>query len=136
MASLEGNAWKGLLKMIDTKHYQQVNGHICGPANANFTGDGREEVVGKGWGYVNGKDVRLRKRPSTRSGIVTHLTQDAVKLVSEEKIKKQGLNWMEVKTLQGKKGFIADKFFLMLTPPQICYQQGIDEWKISGFRSP
>lgn len=136
MANLEGDGWKSLLKMIDTKHYQQVNGHICGPAGANFTGDGREQVVGKGWGYVNGKDVRLRKNPSTRSAIVTHLTQDAVRLVSAEKIKKQGLNWMEVETLQGKKGFIADKFFLMLTPPQICYQQGIDQWKISGFRSP
>jgi len=136
MANLEGSAWKSLLKMINTKHYQQVDGHICGPASANFTGEGRENVVGKGWGYVNGKDVRLRKKPSTRSSIVTHLTQDAVRLVSEEKIKKQGLNWMEVETLQGEKGFIADKFFLMLTPPQICYQQAVDEWKISGFRSP
>ena len=136
VTSLGVAPWKRLLKIIDTKHYQQINGHICGPASAHFTDDGREQVVGKGWGYINATDVRLRKKPTTKSGIITHLTQDAVRLVSAKKVKQQGLQWIEVETLKGQKGFIAEKFFLMLTPPQICFQQIMGEWKISGFRSP
>jgi hypothetical protein len=128
--------WDSLLKMVDTKHYQQINGHICGPASAHFTGEGRDQAVGKGWGYINATDVRLRKKPTTKSSIITHLTQDAVRLISTKKVAKQGLLWIEVETLKGQKGFIAEKFFLMLTPPQICYQQVMGEWKISGFRSP
>ena len=133
---LGATPWDSLLAMVDTKHYQQINGHICGPASAHFTGEGRDQAVGKGWGYINATDVRLRKKPTTKSGIITHLTQDAVRLVSTKKIAKQGLQWIQVETLKGQKGFIAEKFFLMLTPPQICYQQAMGEWKISGFRAP
>ncbi|MCK5895898.1 MAG: SH3 domain-containing protein [Cocleimonas sp.] len=128
--------WKKLLKLIDTKHYQQVDGHVCGPASANFIGSGGEQVAGKNWGYINGKEVRLRQKPSTKSRVVTHLSHDVVKLTSSKKIIKKGLRWIEVETLEGKKGFIAEKFFLILTPPQLCYQRVVDEWKISGFRSP
>jgi hypothetical protein len=134
--SLGAAPWESLLKIVDTKHYQQVNGHICGPASAQFTGDGRDQAVGKGWGYINATNVRLRKMPTTKSNIITHLSQDAVRLVSAKKVKKQGLQWIEVETLKGQKGFIAEKFFLILTPSQICYQQEMGEWKISGFRSP
>ncbi len=134
--SLGATPWDSLLTMVDTKHYQQINGHICGPASAQFTGEGRDQIAGKGWGYINATDVRLRKKPTTKSSIITHLTQDAVRLVSTKKIKKQGLQWIEVETLKGQRGYIAEKFFLMLTPPQICYQQIMGEWKISGFRAP
>lgn len=133
---LSETPWKNLLTIIDTKHYQQVNGHICGPASANFIGEGRENIVGNDWGYINAKNLRLRKQPSTRAKIITHLTYDAVRLLSTKKVKKQGLQWLEVETLTGQRGFVADKFFLMLNPPQICYQQVVGEWKISGFRSP
>ncbi|MCK5917075.1 MAG: SH3 domain-containing protein [Cocleimonas sp.] len=136
MANISTTPWKTLLKMVNTKHFQKVNEDICGPANAQFTGDGQDQVVGKGWGYINAKDVRLRKKPTTQSAVITHLTQDAVRLVSTEIVKKQGLQWIEVETLKGERGFIAEKFFLMLSPPQICYQQIMGEWKISSFRSP
>lgn len=134
--SFGATSWDSLLKMADTKHYQQINGHICGPASAQFTGEGRKQAVGVGWGYINAADVRLRKKPTTKSSVITHLTQDAVRLISTNKIEKQGLQWIEIETLKGQKGFIAEKFFLMLTPPQLCYQQVMGEWKISGFRSP
>jgi hypothetical protein len=134
--SLGTTPWETLLKIVDTKYYQQVNGHICGPASAQFTGDGRDQVLGKDWGYINATNVRLRKMPTTKSNIITHLSQDAVRLISAKKIKRQGLQWIKVETLKGQKGFIAEKFFLMLTPPQICYRQEMGEWKISGFRSP
>ncbi len=128
--------WKQLLKIVDTKYYQQVNGHICGPARTNFIGEGREKVAGKSWGYINAKDLRLRKRPTTRSAIVTYLTHDAVKLLSKQKPRKKGKQWLEVETLQGQKGFIVEKYFLRLNPQQLCYQKVAGEWKISGFRSP
>lgn len=128
--------WGDLLKMVKTKYYQRVNGHICGPARANFIGEGKNQVEGKNWGYINGKDVRLRKQPNTKARIVDHLTHDAVKLLSKPKSKKKMRQWLEVETLKGNKGFIVKKYFLMLNPQQICYQEIADEWKISGFRSP
>ena len=33
--------WDSLLTMVKTKYYQQVNGHICGPARANFIGQSK-----------------------------------------------------------------------------------------------
>lgn len=133
---LGDNPWKNLLKMVKTKHYQQVNGHICGPARANFTGEGRDKVAGKRWGYINAKDVRLRKRANTKAGIVTHLSHDAVRLLSVRKPNKKGQQWLEVETLKGQKGFVVDKYFLMLNPRQVCYQKIGGKWKVSGFRSP
>ncbi len=133
---LGGKPWKHLLKLVKTKHYQQVNGHICGPARINFIGEGRDRVAGKSWGYINAKDVRLRKQANTKAGIVTHLSHDAVRLLSVRKANKRGRQWLEVETLKGQKGFIVEKYFLMLNPQQVCYQEIDGEWKISGFRSP
>ena len=128
--------WRELLKIVNTKYYQQVNGHVCGPARINFIGEGREKVAGKSWGYINAKDLRLRKRPSTKSPIVTYLTHDAVRLLSKQQSRKKAKQWVEVETLQGQRGFIVEKYFLKLNPRQLCYQKIADEWKISGFRSP
>ncbi|MCK5812674.1 MAG: hypothetical protein KAH03_00380 [Cocleimonas sp.] len=128
--------WKSLLKIVKTKHYQQVNGHICGPARANYIGENQDQVVGKNWGYINGKNVRLRKHANTKASIVSHLSHNAVKLLSTQKSKKRGRQWLEVETLKGQRGFIVKKYFLMLNPQQICYQEIAGEWKISGFRSP
>jgi hypothetical protein len=136
VTGLGDNYWDNLLKIVKTKYYQQVNGHICGPARANFIGEGRNQVAGKNWGYINGKNVRLRKHPNTKARIVEHLTHDAVKLLSIPESKKKGQQWLEIETLKGKKGFIVKKYFLMLNPQQICYQKITEGWKISGFRSP
>ncbi len=134
--NLGNKPWQRLLKLVKTKYYQQVNGHICGPARINFIGEGRNRVAGKSWGYINAKDVRLRKQANTKATIITHLSHDAVKLLSVAKTDKRGRQWIKVETLKGQKGFVVEKYFLMLTPQQVCYQQINGEWKISGFRSP
>ncbi len=134
--NLGDKPWQRLLKLVKTKHYQQVNGHICGPARINFIGEGRDRVAGKSWGYINAKDVRLRKQANIKARIITHLSHDAVRLLSVSKVDKRGRQWIKVETLKGEKGFIVEKYFLMLNPQQVCYQKIEGEWKISGFRSP
>lgn len=126
--------WKYLEKIIDTKYYQQINGSICGPANFIFNGSGQDKTATKGWGYVNGKNVRLRKQASTRATVITHISHSAVKQLSPIQRTKHKIQWVEVETLKGKKGFIAEKYFLALKSKQLCYQQMGGEWKISAFR--
>ena len=134
ITSLEKQPWKQLVKIIDTKYYQQINGGICGPANFIFNGDGQDKTTTKGWGYINGKSVRLRKKASIRAPIVTHISHNAVRQLSPINRAKKGMTWVEVETLKGQKGFVAEKYFLPLKSKQMCYQQMLGEWKISGFR--
>ena len=126
--------WTHLEKIIDTQYYQQINGNICGPANFIFNGKGQDKTATKGWGYINGKNVRLRKQANTRATVITHISHHAVKQLSPINQTKQGIQWVEVETIKGQKGFVAEKYFSPLKSKQMCYQQMMGEWKISGFR--
>ena len=134
VTSLGKKPWKHLAKIIDTQYYQQINGSICGPANFIFNGNKQDKTATKGWGYINGKDVRLRKQASTRATVITHISHNAARQLSPINRTKQKIQWVEVETLKGQRGFVAEKYFLPLKSKQLCYQQMMGEWKISGFR--
>ncbi|HIO92122.1 MAG TPA: SH3 domain-containing protein [Leucothrix mucor] len=135
VTSLSKQPWKDLTNIIDAKYYQQINGSVCGPANFVFNGDKQDQTTSKGWGYINGKNVRLRKQASTKAAIVTHISHSAAKQVSPNISIKNGLKWVEVQTLKGQHGFVAAKYFLPLKSKQLCYQQISGKWMISGFRA-
>lgn len=133
VASLGKNPWPKLKNIVDTKYYQLISGGVCGPARATFN-DGRDSQSQGNWGYITGKKVRLRQQPSTKSTIVTHLSHEAVQQSSTRSISKGGIHWLKIETATGKKGFVAAKYFQLMNPKQICYQDVAGEWKISGFR--
>lgn len=132
--SLGQQRWKHLLGLIQTDYYQYVDDHICGPAKIIFRGDKAGRLEEKNWAYVKGKNVRLRQRANKKSKIVAHLSYDAVKLLSPNIIKRQGIPWVEVETLTEQEGFISKQYLLTLSPQQVCYQEMEGEWKISAFR--
>ncbi len=136
IASLGKHPEKALKNMIDTKYYQQINGNICGPANFVFNGAEQDRTSSQGWGYINGKSVRLRKKASVRSGIITHLSHTPARQISAIMPIKKGMQWVNIETLKGQKGFVAKKYFLPLKSKQMCYQKIAGEWKISAFRDP
>lgn len=76
---------------------------------------------------ITGNHVNLRSRPSVNSKVVGQLDYDIVKRVND------GVEWTEVETLAGRRGFVANDFVYSPIGYRLGLAQKDGRWQIQFF---
>ena len=60
---------------------------------------------------TNGSNLMLRREPGTTTSVISSLPNGtALAKISSKTVKKNGFTWINVKTMNGIKGWVADKY--------------------------
>lgn len=71
------------------------------------------------------KDVGIDSAPNTTSQVVASLSYDVVNIQTGQI---QGSTWLKIRTLDGKEGYVADKYFRGATDYQACFKRIGEKW--------
>lgn len=88
---------------------------------------------------VAGKNVRLRKGPSTEAAVIRALSYEVIQLAEYDPNREDtvqdptGREWKRVKTLAGEEGWIASSYLRLLTDHRAGFQKTPAGWQMLFF---
>ena len=88
---------------------------------------------------VAGKNVRLRKGPSTEAAVIRPLSYEVILLADYDPNRQDtvqdasGREWKLVKTLDGEEGWIASSYLRLLTDHRAGFEKTGDGWQMIFF---
>jgi hypothetical protein len=76
------------------------------------------------------KDVTMYSAPNVMSQIIAQLSYDVVNVPPSQVA---GSAWLKIKTLDGKEGYVADKYIRGATDHQACFEKRGRKWLMTEF---
>lgn len=81
---------------------------------------------------IFGSNVNLRSKPSLMAPVVAQLSYNVVEAV-EPGSQDEDSDWMEIRTLGGKRGFVKSGFVRSPIDYRACFEKKRGKWKMTAF---